>query len=316
METHSHSVEVRVIEVSINTIASGSAEEVKSDLQDRKVDLKDGEVDLKDRKDDPEHDSDQTAQPTPTPTPPENGNETTEIRIESIETVVEDTKCSLRAIGEDARVNNNPVTLHRFAVKQMMMNNPHIKFYHIKWCSLVDYLLDWHWYFTRKCWKFLFTTTRRRFILLLSIVFIALVPFLNIVFLLLQSFFMLIYLVSFVLYVRNVWCCCNAEDPWDTMVQCDALDKINYLNFYVAVDMTQSKVDSSFISFETVCAKATLYRERFQEVSATFPLMLYTKDFVFLYKWIMLVGFGVVAGLFSLSVFGVIFMTNLIGKGM
>ena len=224
----------------------------------------------------------------------------------------EDIKWSLRAIGEDERVNCNPVTLHRFAVRQMMMNNPHIKFYYIKWCCLVDYFLDWHWWFTRKVWKLLKTSTRWRFVVVLCVFIIVAVPYLNIVFLFLQSTFMLIYLVSFVLYVLNVWACCNAKDPWETMVRWDGLSDINYLNFYVAVDMTSCRTDCLFISYESVRVKALLYKERFQETSSSFPLMLYSVEFVILYKWIMLYGFMSVAGLFSLSVIGVVVATSLL----
>jgi hypothetical protein len=285
-------VSVVVGELTVAAVVSKSQEQVKADQQSPAAsDSADGK--------------NRTVQPTP---PVQEG----EIRIESIETVQEDIKCSLRDISENARVNNNPVTLHRFAVKQMMMNNPHIKFYQIKWCSLVDYCLDWHWWFTRKCWKFLLTTNFRRFMVLFTIAIIVLVPILNILFLLLQSAFMLIYLVSFIHYMRNVWCGCNKEDPWETMVFCHSLD--GCLNLYVSVDISHSAVQSSFISFETVREKAMLYREKFQEVSATFPVMLYTKDFVYLYKWIMLVGFGTVAGLYVLSVVGVVLMTRLIGQ--
>ncbi len=226
----------------------------------------------------------------------------------------EDIKWNLRAIGEDARLHCNPVTLHRFAVRQMMMNNPHIKFYYIKWHSVVDYFLDWHWWLTRKFWKLVGKGTFWRFLLLVGIVVVVVVPGLNIVFLFFQSLFMLVYLVSFALYVVNVCACCNNEDPWETMIRCDRLSEINHINFYIEVNLKSRQTDCTLITYESTEVKARLYREKFQDTSWSIPLMLYGEDFVYLYKEIMLYGFGNVAGLFVISVVGVVVITSLISK--
>ncbi len=226
----------------------------------------------------------------------------------------EDVKCSLRAIGEGERLHCNPVTLHRFVVRQMMMNNPQIKFYYIKWPSVVDYFLDWHWWLTKKFWKLMRQGTFWRFLLVVGIVVVVVVPGLNIAFLLFQSLFMLIYLISFALYVVNVCACCNNKDPWETMIRCDKLSEINYINLYIAVDLESKTTDSMFITYESARVKALLYKEKFQEVSCTIPLMLYSKDFVYLYKEVMLYGFASVLGLFVLCVVGVVEITILIRK--
>jgi hypothetical protein len=243
---------------------------------------------------------------------------TPELSVNIEEEFREDIKWSLRVIGEDARLHCNPVTLHRFAVRQMMMNNPHIKFYYIKWPSVVDYFLDWHWWLTRKFWKLVGKGTFWRFLLLVGVVVVVVVPGLNILFLSFQSLFMLVYLISFALYVVNVCACCNNEDPWETMIRCDRLSEINHINFYIAVDLESQIVitDCTLITYESTGVKAAAlrYREKFQETSLSIPLMLYGEDFVYLYKEVMLYGFANVAGLFVLSVLGVVVITSLISK--